>query len=246
MPYLLCIVRCSWGSGVSGNQIIAVMAPADMARLKASFEEVPLEQDQVLYQAEQPITHVYFPHEGVVSLQILGSDGAVVEAATIGNEGIVGLGGLLSGDVSYTRQIVRLPGRAAKVARDAFLPIVHGSAMLRDLLAGHADAFTAHVLQTAVCNAQHSTEERLARWLLMSLDRCPTDRINLTHDDLAVAFGVRRPTVTLIVRSLQAAQIIDASRGAIVVVDRPGLEQIACECYQAIKKNYERSLAMHR
>lgn len=231
---------------MSGNQIIAVMAPADMARLEPHFEEVLLEQDQVLYQAEQPITHVYFPHEGVVSLQILGSDGAVVEAATIGNEGIVGLGGLLSGDVSYTRQIVRLPGGAAKVARDAFLPIVHGSGTLRDLLAGHADAFTAHVLQTAVCNAQHSTEERLARWLLMSLDRCPTDRINLTHDDLAVAFGVRRPTVTLIVRSLQAAQIIDASRGAIVVVDRPGLEQIACECYQAIKKNYERSLAMHR
>lgn len=232
--------------GVSGNQIIAVMAAADTALLNPHLEEVPLEQDQVLYQAEEPITHVYFPHEGVVSLQILGSDGVVVEAATIGNEGIVGLGGLLSGDVSYTRQVVCLRGRAAKVARDAFLPIVHGSVTFRDLLAGHADAFTAHVLQTAVCNAQHSTEERLARWLLMSLDRCPTDRINLTHDDLAVAFGVRRPTVTLIVRSLQAAQIIDASRGAIVVVDRPGLEQIVCECYQAIKKNYERSLAMHR
>lgn len=222
------------------------MAPADVALLKPHLEEVPLVQDEVLYQAEQPITHIYFPHEGVVSLQILGSDGAVVEAATIGNEGVVGLGGLLSGDTSYTRQIVRLPGRAAKAARDAFLPIVHGSGTLRDLLAGHADAFTAHVLQTAVCNAQHSTEERLARWLLMSLDRCPTDRINLTHDELAVAFGVRRPTVTLIVRSLQAAQIIDASRGAIVVVDRPGLEQIACECYEAIKKNYQRVLAMHR
>jgi CRP-like cAMP-binding protein len=101
-------------------------------------------------------------------------------------------------------------------------------------------------LQTAACNAQHSTEERLARWLLTAFDRCATDRINLTHDHLAVAFGVRRPTVTLIVRSLQAAQIIDARRGTIAVIDRPGLEEIACECYQAIKKNYARVLAHHR
>ena len=231
---------------VSGNQIIAVMAPSDVARLKPHLEKVPLIQGEVLFQVEQSISHVYFPHEGVVSLQILDSDGVVVEAATIGNEGIVGLGGLLSGDTSYTRQIVLLPGRAVRVAREAFLPIVHGSRSLRGLLASHMDGFMAHILQTAVCNAQHSTEERLARWLLMSLDRCPTDRINLTHDDLAVAFGVRRPTVTLIIRSLQAAQIIDASRGAIVVVDRPGLEQIACECYEAIKKNYERVLTFYR
>ena len=222
------------------------MARSDVARLRPHLEEIVLAQGEIMFQAEQPITHVYFPHEGVISLQVLGSDGAVVDAATIGNEGMVGLGGLLSGDVSYTRQIVRLPGRAARIARDAFLPVVDSSGSLRALLASHMDAFTAHVLQTAACNAQHSTEERLARWLLMSLDRCPTDRINLTHDDLAVAFGVRRPTVTLIVRSLQAAQIIDASRGAIAVVDRSGLEQVACECYQAIKKNYERVLAFHR
>jgi CRP-like cAMP-binding protein len=231
---------------VSANKIIAVMSARDVARLNPNFEQVELIQDQVLYQAEQPVTHVYFLHEGVVSLQILASDGTMVEAATIGNEGIVGLGGLLSGDISYTRQVVRLPGRAVRVAREAFLEVVHGSRSLRDVLSSHADAFAAHVLQIAVCNATHSTEERLARWLLMSLDRCATDRINLTHDELAIAFGVRRPTVTLIVRSLQDAQIIDASRGAIAVADRSGLEQISCECYEAIKRNYERVLALHR
>ena len=231
---------------MSANQLLAVMAASDLACLKPDIEDITLEQDQVLFQADAPITHVYFPYEGVVSLQILGSDGIVVEAATIGNEGIVGLGGLLAGDVSYTRQLVQLPGAAARVARDAFLAAVLNSASLRGLLASHADAFTAQVLQTAACNAQHSTEERMARWLLSAFDRCGTDRINLTHDDLAVAFGVRRPTVTLIVRSLQAAQILDATRGTIVVVDRPGLEQITCECYEAIKKNHERVLAHHR
>jgi hypothetical protein len=86
----------------------------------------------------------------------------------------------------------------------------------------------------------------MARWLLMAFDRCGTDRINLTHDDLAVAFGVRRPTVTLVVRSLQAAQILETTRRAIAVIDRPGLEQISCECYQATRRNYERVFAQHR
>jgi CRP-like cAMP-binding protein len=238
LPY-----KQSWGDAVSGNQLLAVMAASDLDRLKPNLEEMALVQEQILFQADQAITHVYFPHDGVISLQILGRDGAVVEAATIGNEGMVGLGGLLAGDVSYTRQIVQLPGRASRVARDPFLSAVNASRSLRRFLASHADAFAAQVLQTAACNAQHSTEERMARWLLTAFDRCDTDRINLTHDDLAIAFGVRRPTVTLIVRSLQAAQLLDATRGAIAVIDRQGLEQISCECYEAIRKNYERVFA---
>jgi CRP-like cAMP-binding protein len=235
-----------WGDALSGNQLLASMAASDAARLRPGIEDVTLEQDQVLFQVDAPITHVYFPHEGVISLQILGVDGAVVEAASIGNEGMVGLGGLLARDVSYTRQVAQLPGRAAKIPRAAFLAAVNKSATLRSLLASHADAFTAQVLQTSACNAQHSTEERMARWLLMAFDRCGTKRINLTHDDLAVAFGVRRPTVTLAVRSLQAAEILETTRRTITIVDRPGLEQIACECYEAIKKNYARMRAQHR
>lgn len=222
------------------NQLLAVIGASDAARLSVNLEDVTLEQGQILFQADEPITHVYFPHVGVISLQVLSADGTVVEAATVGNEGIVGVGGMLAQDVSYTRQIVQLPGRAAKVARAPFLTAVTRSATLRRLLASHTDAFAAQVLQTSACNAQHSTEERMARWLLMAFDRCGTDRINLTHDDLAIAFGVRRPTVTLVVRSLQAAQILVTTRRTITVVDRAGLEQISCDCYPAIKKNYER------
>jgi CRP-like cAMP-binding protein len=216
------------------------MGTSDATRLRPHLEDVALEQGQILFQADEPITHIYFPHVGVISLQVLSADGAVVEAATVGHEGMVGLGGLLSGDVSFTRQLVQLPGRAARIGRDPFLSVVNKSATLRRLLARHADAFAAQVLQTSACNAQHSTEERMARWLLMAFDRCGTDRINLTHDDLAIAFGVRRPTVTLVVRSLQAAQILVTTRRTIAVTDRPGLEQISCDCYHAIKNNYER------
>jgi CRP-like cAMP-binding protein len=231
---------------VSGNQLMAVMAASDAERLKPHFDVVSLEHGQILFQADQPISHVYFPQDGVVSLQVLGSDGTVVEAASIGNEGVVGLGGLLANDVSFTRQTVQLPGRAVRIPRDAFLGAIARSPGLRSLLASHADAFAAQVLQTSACNAQHSTEERMARWLLMAFDRCATDRINLTHDDLAVAFGVRRPTVTLVVRSLQAAEILETTRGTIAVIDRAGLKQVSCECYQAIRKNYRRVFAQHR
>lgn len=231
---------------MSGNQLMAVMATSDAERLKPHIEAVTLEPAQILFHPDQQISHVYFPHDGVVSLQVLGSDGTVVEAASIGNEGVVGLGGLLANDVSFTRQTVQLPGRAARIPRDAFLGAIGKSASLRSLLASHADAFAAQVLQTSACNAQHSTEERMARWLLMAFDRCATDRINLTHDDLAVAFGVRRPTVTLVVRSLQAADVLETTRGTITVVDRAGLKQVACECYQAIRKNYRRVFTQYR
>jgi CRP-like cAMP-binding protein len=231
---------------VIGNQLLSLITAAKLARLEPALEEVDLARDQVLFQVGEPLGEVYFPHSGVISLQILDSDGGMVEAATIGDEGVVGLGGLLSGDISHTKQVVQLPGRAARLSREALLHALSQSPSLRDLMTSHADAFTAHVLQIAACNAQHSTEERLARWLLRAFDRCATDRIRLTHDDLALAFGVRRPTVTLIIRSLQAANIIDATRGAIALVDRGALERISCECYAAITKNYERSLARFR
>jgi CRP-like cAMP-binding protein len=216
------------------------MGASDAARLRAHLEDVALGQGHVLFQPDEPIEHCYFPHDGVVSLQVSSADGAVVEAATIGNEGMVGLGGLLAEDVSYTRQMVQLPCRASRVPRQPFLAIVGKSPTLRRLLASHADAFAAQILQTSACNAQHSTEERMARWLLMAFDRCDTDRINMTHDELAVAFGVRRPTVTLVLRSLQAAQILVTTRRTITMTDRQGLEQISCDCYFAIRRNYQR------
>jgi CRP-like cAMP-binding protein len=229
-----------WGKVVAGNRLLRAMAGSDVTRLKPHVEEVTLQQGETLYQPEDPLTHVYFPHDAVISLQILGTDGALVEAATIGREGMAGLGGSLPRDNAFTRQLVQLRGRAAKVERKALLDIIEGNQSLKVLFTNHADAFASHILQSVACNASHSTEARLARWLLSALDRCGGNRISLTHDDLAIAFGVRRPTVTLTVRSLQAAGLLDGARGTITVVDRSGLEQIACECYHIIKKNYER------
>ena len=117
---------------MTANQLLAVMGTSDATRLRPHLEDVALEQGQILFQADEPITHIYFPHVGVISLQVLSADGAVVEAATVGHEGMVGLGGLLSGDVSFTRQLVQLPGRAARIGRDPFLSVVNKSATCAD------------------------------------------------------------------------------------------------------------------
>jgi CRP-like cAMP-binding protein len=228
---------------VAGNQLLSAMAAADARRLKPHAEHIALTRGKVLFQVEQPIKHVYFPHEGVVSLEILDSDGVVVEAATIGNEGIVGLGGLLAGDVSYTRQCVRLAGGAAGIPRGPFLSIAYDSRALRSLVASHADAFAASILQTAACNTQHTTAERLARWLLTAADRCGLIDFKLTHHELAAVLGVRRATITLIVGDLEAAGILRATRGTVGIADRHRLERAACGCYEAVTKNYKRVLA---
>src|SRR6185437_8328606 len=128
------------------------------------MREVAFQASQVLFETGQPITHVYFPLTGIVSLIVADNEGSSVEVATIGNEGVVGLGGLLSGDLSFSRQVVQLPGRGICIGRDAFLIAVNESHRVRDLLAAHMDAFTAQLLQSVACNARHDAEQRLARW----------------------------------------------------------------------------------
>lgn len=125
---------------VAGNRLLRAMAASDVTRLKQHVEEVTLQQGEILYQPEDPLTHVYFPHDAVISLQILGADGALVEAATIGREGMVGLGGSLPRDNAFTRQVVQLPGRATKVGRDALLDIIEGNRSLKVLFTCHTDA----------------------------------------------------------------------------------------------------------
>lgn len=231
---------------MSGNRLLRGLAASDLARLKPHIEHVELRQGEILFRADDSLTHVYFPHDAVISLQILVADGALVEAGTVGKEGVVGFGGLLARDVSFARQTVQLPGYAAKLSRKAFLAAVCERPSLRNLFRSHADAFASQLLQSVACRAMHSTEQRLARWLLTSLDRSGGDRINITHDDLAIAFGVRRPTVTLTIRSLEQSGIVDATRGTLTVTDRPGLERLACECYHIIKKNHERIFRQRR
>lgn len=222
--------------------MLALLAGGDLRQLVPDMRETTLEPQAVLFEPAQPITHVYFPLTGIVSLVVVGHDGADVEAATIGNEGVVGLGGLLAGDVSFSRQMVQLEGQAVRIARGPFLAAVNQSLRMRKLLAAHADAFAAQLMQCAACNARHDVEQRLARWLLTVADRSGQTNLPFTHHAVAELLGVQRPTVTLTARMMQTARLIDYHRGTLTLVDRPGLMEVACECYEIIKRVYDSAL----
>jgi len=224
------------------NRLLALLAEGDLRQLVRDMQEIALEPKSVLFEPNQPINYVYFPLTGIVSLMVAGEGDADIEVATIGNEGVAGLGGLLSGDVSFSRQVVQLGGQAVRIARAPFLMAANQSRRMRGLLAAHADAFTAQLMQSASCNARHDVEQRLARWLLTIADRSGQTSLHFTHHAVAELLGVQRPTVTLAARMMQSAGLIEYRRGTLAIVDRPGLTDVACECYRIIRQTYDAAL----
>ncbi len=224
------------------NRLLGSLALGDLQHLVPQMEDIRLDISAVLFEPNDPVTHVYFPLTGIVSLIVLSGNGPGIEAATIGNEGVVGLGGLLSGDVSFTRQVVQLPGNAVRIARAPFLGAVNQSIRLRAQLAAQADAFTAQLIQSAACNAQHDVEQRLSRWLLTAVERSGQTTLPFTHHTMAEMLGVQRPTVTLAARMMRTAGFIDYHRGSVTVVDKSGLLSLACECHGIIRRAYDQAL----
>lgn len=201
--------------------------------------EVSYDRSQILFEAGQPVTHVLFPATGLISMIVTDREGSSVEVAVIGNEGVAGLGGLLSAGASFLRQVIQLPTRGIRIGRNAFLSSVNKSPRLRALLAQYTAAFTLHLMQTSACNACHNADQRLARWILLVADRSGLTSLPFTQDAMAELVGVRRPTVTLAIRGMQAAGLVEHRRGVLAIIDRAGLEQIACECYGIIRSAYD-------
>jgi CRP-like cAMP-binding protein len=224
------------------NRLLASLAESDLQQITPEMEDVELRSGIVVFEPGAPITHVYFPLTGIVALLVMGEDGSGTEIAAIGNEGLVGIGGLLAGDVSFTRQVVQLPGTAVRVARAPFLAAVNQSWRLRSRLAAQADAFTAQLMQSAACNASHSAEQRLARWLLTTSDRSGQDALPFTHHAIAEMLAVQRPTITLVVRMMQSAGLIESRRGLTTIVDRAALSSFCCQCYRIIRRAYDQVL----
>jgi CRP-like cAMP-binding protein len=179
---------------------------------------------------------------GVISLVTVFEDGTTVEMATVGREGLVGVGTLLGGDTALGCYVVQVPGSALAVEASRFRSALLESRKLRLACQAFAQAFCAQLLQNVACNATHTVERRCVRRLLMSHDRSDGDTFALTQELLAEMLGVRRSTVTLIDRALQKAGLIEYHRGAITVLDRSGLEAAACECYRVIRERYEHLL----
>ena len=221
---------------VPGNRLLAVLAPEERDRLLRGAKSEPFDAHQVLYTGGREISHVYFPVTGVVSLVIKMRDADDVEAATIGNEGVVGIPVILGVGSTTMEALGQIPGRALKVPAMAVLEEIRRTGSVNRLLLRYAEAMMVQLAQHAACNRTHSIEQRCARWLLTARDRVAANEFPLTQQFLAEMLGVRRATVTMIAGALHKAGLIDYSRGRIRIVDGRGLERVACECYDVIRR----------
>lgn len=188
------------------------------------------------------IDTVYFPENSVISLMTLMHSGEAIESATIGREGALGLMAGVSPRQSLSRAIVQAPGDGYRMPAAQLREAVKASPQIGDLIDRHNEALFSHAVQSVACNALHSVEARFCRWLLSCHDRIDSDTVSLTQEFLADMLGVQRTTVTAVARALQAAGLIRYRRGIVDILDRAGLEAITCECYGAVRRNYERLL----
>ena len=221
------------------NRLLMALPPEDLRRLRPHLEPVSLPHRKVLFEPEEPLTRIYLIETGVVSLVTVFEDGTTVEMASVGREGLVGVGALLGGDSALGCYVVQEPGSALAMEASRFRSALQESPNLRRACEAYAQAFCTQLLQSVACNAAHTVDRRCARRLLMSHDRSDGDTFTLTQESLAEMLGVRRSTVTLSDRALQKAGLIQYHRGAITVLNRRGLEAAACECYRVIRDRYE-------
>lgn len=224
------------------NRLLASLTPADFARLSPQLTLIEMEKGRLICDPGDPIETVYFPHDCVISLMTLMENGAAIESATIGREGAFGLMAAIAPRQSMSRAIVQVPGRASRMSATALAEAVRHAPALASLIDRHNDALFGHAIQSVACNALHAVEARFCRWLLSCRDRIDGDTVSLTQEFLADMLGVQRTTVTAVAGALQTKGLIRYRRGVVDILDRPGLEATACECYDAVRRTYERLL----
>ena len=225
------------------NRLLAALPAADFERLLPHLEPCPLPLGQTLYESGGHMAHVYFPTEGIVSLLYVMENGASAEIAVIGNEGLVGVSMFMGGENTPSRALVQGAGHACRLGAPILQREFERGGELQRLLLRYTQALITQMAQTVVCNRHHSVEQQLCRWLLLSLDRLPSNRVQMTQELIANMLGVRREGVTEAARRLQETGLIRYQRGRITVLERPKLEQRVCECYAVVKRETDRLLA---
>jgi CRP-like cAMP-binding protein len=218
------------------NRLLAALPHEVFNRIAPLLELTPLRLKDVLHKPGDPVGHVYFPGGGFCSMLTVLDDGHMVEVATIGREGMVGASALVNGaapDPSAT--MVQAESEVCyKMSTEAFTAEVARRGPFGAVVGRYSQALLGFVMQSTACNAVHSVEQRLARWLLMAHDRLDRNEFPLTQEFVAMMLGATRPTVTVVAGTLQRADLITYRRGRITVVDRAGLEAASCECYRAV------------
>jgi CRP-like cAMP-binding protein len=233
----------SWPRLRPVNRLLAALPPDDLLSLRAQLERVPLIDGTILGEDENSIRRVYFVESGVVSLTAAFQNGTTAEMATVGREGMVGIGSLLGTDVALGGHcLVQAPGSALTMEALRFRAVLHASPPLLAVCQAYARAFLGLAVQTAACNSVHTADQRCARRLLVIHDRHDGDTFALKQEVLAKSLGVCRCTATVAAGALRSAGLIRYSRGVVTVLDRRGLEAISCECYRTIRDHFERLL----
>jgi CRP-like cAMP-binding protein len=228
--------------GSVGNQILGTLSQKEHERLLPHLEAVELRWGQILYEPNTPLTDVFFPTAGVVSIVVPMENGDAVEAGVIGEEGVVGIALTLGATTESTRAIVQIAGTAMRMTARALTEECARGGEFRRSLLRYAHAFTGQISQTAACNRVHEVEARLCRWLLMCQDRMHSSSIGLTHEFLSQMLGVRRSSVTVALGNLALEGLVENRRGVIEILDRERLEASACECYRVVREDFDRLL----
>ncbi len=226
------------------NHLLAALTPAESARLVPHLELVPMPLGEVYYEAGGRLPHVYFPTTSIVSVHYVMENGASAEIAGVGNEGILGISLFMGGNTTPNRASVRAAGFGYKLKAQLLMDEFNRGGPFQRLLLRYTQALMTQAAQTAVCNRHHSLEQQLCRWLLLTLDRAPSNELIMTQELAANMLGVRREGITEAAGKLQHAGYISYRRGHINVLDRSGLEDHACECYDVVRREFDRLLGL--
>jgi CRP-like cAMP-binding protein len=222
------------------NHLLAALPAADYARLAPDLGRIPMPLGWAVYESGGPQGYIYFPTDAIVSLLYVLADGDTTELGVVGNDGLVGISLFMGGETTPSRAVVQSAGHGYRVKARILKAEFERGGALQHLLLRYTQALITQMMQTAVCNRHHSVDQQLCRWLLLSLDRLPSNELVMTQELIADMLGVRREGVTEAAGNLQAAGLIHYSRGRITVVDRPKLEARVCECYGVVRRETDR------
>jgi CRP-like cAMP-binding protein len=224
------------------NRLLAALPETERAPWLPQLEAVDMPLGTVLYESGRKLTHAYFPTTSIVSLLYVMESGASAEIAVVGNDGLVGVSLFMGGESTPSRAVVQSGGDGLRLQGNILMQQFNRAGPVLHLLLRYTQALITQMAQTAACNRHHSLDQQLCRWLLLSLDRLPSNHLVMTQDLIANMLGVRRESVTAAAGRLHKAGIIYYHRGHITVLNRALLEQRSCECYAVVKKEYDRLL----
>lgn len=224
------------------NHLLAALPAPVQERLFPHLELQQLPLGKVLYESGDAMRHVFFPTDAIISLLYVMESGASAEISVVGNEGLIGVAVFMGGESTPSRALVQSAGYVYRLSGQRIKDEFNRHGEMLQLMLRYTQALITQMSQTAVCNRHHSIDQQLCRWLLLSLDRLPSNQLSMTQELIANMLGVRREGVTEAAGKLQKLGVIEYSRGRITVLDRARLEGLSCECYSVVKKETDRLL----